>query len=273
MVWVGDSVPFARRQSVLTDLNAATALGITSAIGLGGLLATVSWRLGFLLPAVLAGVLAVLLRRLPEPSSTAASSGRWRLVLGDRTARLVLLLALVEGAALLGLLTYLPPAAESAGASPTTAGLLVALYGVGLLLTSRVVKRRAGRTGAPVFVGLGALGLAVAYGAVAVSQAPLVIGLAALVVGAGWAALHSTMQAWATEAVPAGRAVMVSLFAAMLFVGSGTLTSLLAPLAGDLRWGPLFASGVALAAVFGVAAVASLRAAARQAGGGQPPYA
>ena len=261
LVYVGDVVPFARRQGVLTDLNAASALGITSAIGLGGVLAaTVGWRAAFLLPAVLAGALALVLARLPEPPRGADKQGGLATALRSTWGRRVLLLALVEGAALLGLLTYLAPAVESRGATPTEAGGLVALYGVGLLLTSRVVKRLAGRVPAPAFLAVGSGALVLAYTAVAVSQAPALVALAALVVGAGWAAMHSTMQAWATEVVPAARATLVSLFAASLFVGSGVATAVLAPLAGDLRWGPLFGVGVALSAAFGVAATfATLR--------------
>lgn len=273
LVYIGDVVPFHRRQAVLIDLNAATAIGITAAIGLGGVLAAaVSWRLGFLLPALAAGVLAVVLSRLPEPAQAPGRRTGPGAALRSRWGRRVLLLALVEGAALLGLLTYLAPAVESRGASPTEAGALVALYGVGLLLASRVVKRVAGVVPPERLVVLGAAGLAVAYGGVALSTAPVVVALAALLVGAGWASMHSTMQAWATEVVPEGRAGMVSLFAAALFVGSGLATSALAPLAGDLRWGVLFSIGVGLAVGFGVAAGAGLRHSARQAGPPQPPY-
>ena len=255
LVYVGDVVPFVRRQSVLTDLNAASALGITSAIGLGGVLAaTVGWRAAFLLPALLAGALAVILSRLPEPPRASGHEGGLRVALRSRWGRRVLLLALVEGAALLGLLTYLAPAVESGGASPTQAGTLVALYGVGLLLTSRIVKRLAGRVRPAGFLAVGSAALVLAYAAVAVSQAPVLVAVAALVVGSGWAAMHSTMQAWATEVVPEARATLVSLFAASLFVGSGVATAVLAPLAGGLRWGPLFSVGVALSVVFGIAA-------------------
>jgi len=260
LVYVGDVVPYGRRQRVLTDLNAASALGITSAISLGGVLAaTVGWRVAFLLPALAAAVLAVVLRRLPEPPRAEGHEGGLLVALRSRWGRRVLLLALVEGAALLGLLTYLAPAVESRGVSPTTAGLLVSLYGIGLLLASRVVKRLAGRVRAPVFLAVGAFSLVLAYGAVAVSQAPLLIGFAAFLVGTGWAGMHSTMQAWATEVVPAGRAGMVSLFAAALFVGSGVATAVLAPLAGDLRWTAVFAAGAALSAVFGLAATLGSR--------------
>lgn len=255
LVYVGDSMPFTQRQHTLTDLNAASAVGITLATGLGGVLAAaLSWRVAFLVPAVAAGVLSVALRRLPEPPRSHVHQGGFGTVLRSRWGVIVLGLALIEGSALLGLLTYLAPALESSGYSPTLAGAVVALYGVGLLLTSRVVKRLAGRTPPWVFLLSGSVALAVSYAAVALRQSPVVVGLAALLIGAAWAAMHSTMQAWATEVVPHARAGMVSLFASMLFVGSGAATAALAPLAGAGRWAPLFSVGAALTVGFGVAA-------------------
>ncbi len=267
LVYVGDAVPRELRHRTLTDLNAATAVGITAATGLGGVLAaTVSWRVGFLVPAGAAAVLVVLLPRLPEPPPAQTRAAGVLTVVRSRWGVLVLLLALVEGAVLLGLLTYLAPALESEGVSAARAGAVVALYGVGLLLASRVVKRRAGRTSAPVFLGVGAVGLGVAYGLVSLTRASVVVGLAALVLGAAWASMHSTMQNWATEAVPGARAATVSLFAGCLFVGSGAATAVLAPLAGAARWTPLFGTGVVFAVVFGTAAVVGRRAYARALG-------
>ena len=269
LIWVGDAVPSARRQRTLTDLNAATALGITGATALGGVLAAaVSWRLAFLLPALSAAVLVLVLRWLPEPPRSALPQGGVGAVLRHRWGLAVLALALVDEAALLGLLTYFAPALESTGSSPTAAGAVVALYGVGLLLSSRVVKRLAGRTRPAVFLAAGAAGLTAAYGAVALDQGAWTIGPAALLVGAAWAAMHSTMQHWATEVVPQARAVMVSLFAGMLFVGSGVATAALAPWAGAFRWGPLYAVGAGVALVFGGAAVSARTAYART---GSPP--
>lgn len=256
LIYIGDAVPFSRRQRTLTDLNAATALGITAATALGGVLAAaVSWRAAFLLPALSAAVLVVVLRRLPEPPRSAVHQGGVLTVLRHRWGLTVLGLALVEGSALLGLLAYLAPALESTGSSATAAGAVVALYGVGLLVASRIVKRLAGRTSPVSFLAAGAGGLALAYVAVAARQDVWVVGPAALLIGAAWASMHSTMQAWATEVVPQARAVMVSLFAGMLFVGSGVATALLAPWAGDFRWTPLYVSGVVVAVVFGAAAV------------------
>ncbi|HEU0102797.1 MAG TPA: MFS transporter [Mycobacteriales bacterium] len=256
LVYVGDAVPLVRRQRTLTDINAATATGITLATGLGGVLAaTLSWRVAFAVPGVAAAVVVAVLARLPEPPPSRLAQGGVPTVLRSRWGVVVLVLALVEGAALLGLLTYLAPALEDAGWSARTAGPVVALYGLGLLLTSRVVKRVAGRTRPEVFLAAGAAGLVVAYTAVAATRSGWAVGGAAVVVGAAWAGMHSTMQTWATEVVPQARASMVSLFAGALFVGSGVATAGLSPLADAARWPLLFGIGGLLAAAFGAAAV------------------
>ena len=258
LVYLGDAVPFGARQRILTDLNAASAAGLALATALGGVLAaTVSWRAAFAVPTLLAGLLAVLLARLPEPPADTVRQAGVGIVLRSGWARVVLLLALVEGAVLLGLLTYLAPALQSTGASATVSGLVVALYGVGLLLASRVVKRLVDRVAPAVFIGFGTASLVIAYLLVAHDQGPGSIGLAAGCIGAGWASMHSTMQAWATEAVPGARAAMVSLFAGALFLGSGSATAALAPLAGADRWGVMFAGAAALAAAFGLVAAVS----------------
>lgn len=256
LVYVGDAVPLDRRQHTLTDLNAATATGITFATALGGVLAaTVSWRAAFAVPAVGAALVALLLRRLPEPTRPVVAQTGVLTVLRHRWGRRVLALTLVEGAVLLGLLAYLAPALQSTGESATTAGLVVALYGVGLLLASRVVKRRVARTAPRVLLGVGAALLVAAYAVTAVSRSELAVGATALLVGFGWAPLHSTMQTWATEVVPQARAAMVSLFAAMLFLGGGLATAVLAPFAGQQRWTPMFAVAALVTAGFGVVAV------------------
>jgi len=256
LVYVGDMLPFRDRQGTLTDLNAALAASIAVAISVGGVIAgAVSWRVGFLVPAVLATALVVALRGLPEPppqpGSSSAGMGH---VLRHRWAWMVTVFALLEGAALLGCLTYLAPALESQGAPTSVAGLVVGLYGVGLLIASLVVKRMSTRISPAVFLAAGAAGLVVAYTGAALVQSPWVIGLAALLLGAAWAPMNSTMQTWATEAVAGARASMVSLFVAMVFIGSGVGTAALAPLADAGDWPPLFLVGAALAAVFGLTA-------------------
>lgn len=264
LIYVGDAVPLAHRQRTLTDINSATAVGITAATVLGGFVASsLSWRVAFLLPVLPAVALVVGLRWLPPPPSSPARRGRVVTVLRHTWGRAVLGLAVLEGFILLGLLTYFAPSLESHGFTASTAGAVVGCYGIGLLIASRVVRRLALSTTPATFLVSGSLGLAVAYVAVALSQSGWVVASAALLVGAAWAALHSTMQTWATEVVPGSRAAMVSLFAGMLFAGGGLGTAALAPLAGALRWQPLFVTGAVLALLFGGLAATTQRTYAR----------
>jgi predicted MFS family arabinose efflux permease len=234
-------------------MQSAQAVGtMVATVTAGVLAATASWRVAMAVPAVVAGVLVAVLRSLPEPVRQAGPSGGARAVLRSRWAWVVLALALVEGAALLGFLAYLAPALESSGLSPLVAGGVVALYGVGLLLASRVVRRIAGRGRAATLVAAGSAVLALAYGAAAVDQGVVGVGVAAFLVGVAWAPLHSTMQSWATQVMPTARATMVSGYATMLFVGSGLATWAVAPLAGQTRWTAAFLVGAALAVATGV---------------------
>ena len=273
MVYVGDVVPFRERQRTLTDLNAALAAGIAVAIAAGGVLASeLSWRIAFLLPAVSALVLTLLLSRLPEPRRDGAEGQGYRTVLRYRWSYLILTFALIEGAALLGCLPYLAPALENWGASPSVAGSIVALYGIGLMVASMVVKRLARRLQAWVFLAVGACGVTVGCTLGAVVQNPWSLGAAALLLGVAWAPMNSTMQAWATEAVPEARAAMVSMFVASVFAGSGLGTAALGPLAAAGRWSQLFLVGVLLAVVFAVSApLARARFHPRRAAEGRVP--
>lgn len=87
---------------------------------------------------------------------------------------------------------------------------------------------------------------------------------AALLLGAGWAFLHSTMQSWATDVVPTARATAVSLFVAALFVGGAVGTALVAPLADRHAFALVFLVPAVLAVPLTVvAAVARSRYARR----------
>ena len=68
LIYLGDTVAPARRQQAITRLMVGVAVGTAPASVGAGLLADVaSWRLAFVLTGSAALVLAVLLRRLPEP--------------------------------------------------------------------------------------------------------------------------------------------------------------------------------------------------------------
>ncbi len=258
LVYVGDTVGMDSRQKALADLMAASAVGTALATVLGGLAAYLdAWRLAFAAPAFASVALALLLTRLPEPKGFTSEDKERPLVqvgrvLGQPWAMAVIGIALVEGAVILGCLTFLAPSLESIGFSPAVAGLVVGLYGLAVLGWTRAVKLVANRLGASALILIGAGMLAFGYASSAVGQSLAGVSAAAIFVGGGFAFMHSTLQTWATEVVPEARATVISLFAAALFAGSGVAAMAAAPLAEAGSFGLLFALAALVAVPLGL---------------------
>ena len=272
LVYVGDTVGMDSRQKALADLMAASAIGTALATALGGLAAYLdAWRIAFAAPALAGGVLVLLLRHLPEPEGFALEEREGPLVqigrvLGRPWAVAVVVIAAVEGAVILGFLTFLAPSLESDGFSPAVAGLAVGLYGLAVLGWTRAVKLVSDRRGPAALILIGGGMLALGYASGALGQSLASVGIAAVLVGGGFAFMHSTLQTWATEVVPEARATVISLFAAALFVGSGVATTVAAPLAEAGRFGLLFATAAVVAVPLGLfAALARWRYAGHRA--------
>ncbi|MER7433994.1 MULTISPECIES: MFS transporter [Pseudonocardia] len=253
LVYVGDTWPAAVRQRPLSDLLAATALGTAVATAGAGLLADLAgWRVVLGATAAGCAVLFVALRALPEPDGARTTSRGivdavlrpLAAVAGNGWARLVLALAFVEGAVVLGVLTYLAPSLQAGGSSAALAGLAAGGYGVGAVLFSRVVRRLVGRLRPAALAAVGGGFLVIAWVFPLVVVHPVTVAVAGLCLGGAWAFLHSTLQTWATEVVPQARATAVALFATLLFLGSSAGTALGAPLADAGRFAPLFAAAL-----------------------------
>lgn len=260
LVYIGDTVGIGTRQKALADLMAASAVGTALATVLGGLAAYLDgWRVAFAAPALAGVALAVLLARLPEPKAFSEQKREGPLVQAGRVlvqpwALIVVGIALVEGAVILGFLTFLAPSLESAGFSPAVAGLAVGLYGLAVLGWTRAVKLVANRLGASALILIGAVMLSLGYASGAVGQSLASVSVAAILVGGGFAFMHSTLQTWATDVVPEARATVISLFAAALFAGSGVATMAAAPLAEAGSFDLLFALAALVAVPLGLVA-------------------
>lgn len=258
LIYLGDTVPVSVRQRDIARLMVGVAVGTALASAGAGVVADVSsWRLAFVVTGVASLVLAVALRRLPEPVSHRASGSvlaPLRQVARSRVALFVLLMAFTEGAVLLGALTLLPAAAESAGATTTVAGLVTGVYGISVFFSSRVVGQMSQSWHPARLIALGSGSAVVACSVLAVSRAPAAAVVAALLLGLAWTAMHSSLQTWATEVLPAARASVVSLFAGSLFVGSALAAVLVADLAETGRYDVIFLIGATLAVPLGLSA-------------------
>lgn len=266
LVYVGDRVPFARRQGVIANVLAAGALGTVGAtIGAGLLGRYLSWRVVFLIPAALAALDAVLLGRLAESLPARAGAGpvtQLRRVLGRPWAVFLILLAVGEGAVMLGFLTFLAPALQTHGISSAEAGLVVAVYGVAVFASLQVVKRvLAKKAMSPVvMIATGGTILLGAYAVAASDQAVANILATSLLIGVGYSFMHSTLQTWATEVAPEARATATSLFVTAVFTGASLAHTRISPLASAHRFGRLFLAGALVTVpVTLVAAVARSR--------------
>ncbi len=258
LIYIGDTVPAERRQAQVTRLMVGLALGTALAsVGAGALAHFVSWRLVFLGTGVAAVALAIALRGLPEPQ--VRRRHRNLLVPLVRVSRstptlLVLALTFVEGAVVLGALTLLPPAVEATGVSSTVAGAVAGVYGVAVLGFAPLVGELSATQRPSRLIGLGGTAAIVGCTMMAVSQQPSVAVVVAALLGLAWAAMHSSLQTWATEVLPSIRATVISLFASSLFVGNAVGAVLVADLAESGRYRETFLLAAATAVPLAVAA-------------------
>jgi predicted MFS family arabinose efflux permease len=259
LVYVGDVWPPEVRQRALADVLAASSFGIAVATAGAGLLAdAIGWRA---VPAITAGGAALLwvaLRRLPEPDRVAAAGNPLRAiarVLRHPWAVVVFGIVSVEGIVVLGVLTFLAPAVQSLGFSAGVAGLAAAAFGAGAVGWSRLVRPLVGRLAPARIAAVGGGFLVLGWAVPAVGVTLQAVVAAGLLLGGAWAFLHSTLQSWATQVVPADRASAVALFAALLFLGSSAGAALAAPLAGAGDFSTAFRVALLVAAPLAVVAV------------------
>ena len=250
LIYVGDVVPIRHRQQEVTRLLVGVALGTAlGAVGAGALAQVATWRLAFAITGGCALVLAVLLRRLPEPGGRPRQHllAPLKQVVATPVALLVLLLSFIEGVVLLGTLTLLPAAVESDGTGAAVAGAVTAAYGLAVLAFAPLVGRLSRHWPTWRLIGIGGAAAVAGCLTAALSQQAPVDTAAAVLLGLAWAAMHSSLQTWATSVLPDARAAMVSLFAGALFAGSALASAVVAGPAGAGEFSAIFGSLAVLA--------------------------
>ncbi|WP_197420376.1 hypothetical protein, partial [Mycobacterium sp. NAZ190054] len=154
---------------------------------------------------------------------------------------------LLEGVVVHGTLTYWPALLEFIDARPGLAGLAVGCFGLGVVAGSRWVSATARPRPITALAGGTTICLALLAAGFAQSLGVVVTLALAGVLGAGFAAIHSSLQSWATEAPPETRALVVAFFVAAVFLGGAAGAALAAGVVAT-RWFPLvYLVGAALA--------------------------
>ncbi|MDI1238969.1 MAG: MFS transporter [Polaromonas sp.] len=269
MAWVGDTVPSDQLQEMLTRTGLGSTLGIVGGQLAGGLLTdALGWRWAFAFLTLLFGVVGSLLwgdwRRQQAapavPAPAAAVPGARHgfvkqalLIITGPWSRVVLLMALVEGAAGFGVLAiWASHLHRSLGLSLSLAGAIVALFGLGGVMYMAVGRHMIHRFGQQRLVLLG--GLLVGLCALVLAFTPhwLPAVPASLLAGFGFFMFHNTMQANATQMAPGARGTAVSLFASFLFLGQSVGVVVAAGLISRIGTGAVVALGGAVMAAEGV---------------------
>lgn len=273
MAWVGDTVPSHQLQEMLTRTGLGSTVGIVAGQLLGGLLTDgLGWRWAFgfltLLFAVVGTLMWLDLRRQQAASLDAATlakpvahglakpphfSKQAYAIASAPWARLVLLIAAVEGAAGFGVLAiWASHLHERLGLSLALSGAVVALFGLGGVLYMAVGRWLIQRLGQRGLVLVGGVIVGACAGVLAYTPHVLPAVPASLLAGFGFFMFHNTMQANATQMAPHARGTAVSLFASFLFLGQSLGVALAAGLTARIGSAAVVALGGVVMALLGV---------------------
>jgi predicted MFS family arabinose efflux permease len=198
MAWIGDVVPYERRQAVLARFLSGQILGIVFGQAAGGMLGELfGWRATMALLGVVhvgAGLLLLAEMRRLQAHAQAPTRPRW----GDAAAsamsilrrpwvRVVLVTVFLEGMAMFGALAYVGAELHQRfGLSLGASGAMLGAFGVGALLYAVTAGTVVPRLGQPNLVAAGAALLACAYAILGVMPRAWLAPPAMALIGLGY---------------------------------------------------------------------------------------
>ena len=232
MAWIGDAIPYERRQPVLARFLIGHMLGLALATSAAGFIGErYGWQAMFYLLTGLYALTALLilaeLRRNPLTREARVATGglvdafHRMAVLSHRPwVRVILATVFAEGVLLYGATAFIALDLHLRfGLSLGASGSMVAAFAAGGLLfaafAGRIVPRLGERglvLGGGAFIALGFLVLALAPAAAWALPCMIALGL-------GVYMLHNTLQVHATQMAPEARGGALALFACSLFTG------------------------------------------------------
>ena len=232
LAYLGDSFPYAERQTAIGRYLSALMLGQIVSSTLGGIFGEyLSWRDIFLLFGIAAIAVAILLwqavQKIPAKPSLSQSTGLSTLrpyiqLMTQPSAQLVITSVFIEGFFLFGSFAYMGAfIRDHYGLPYLSIGLLLSGFGIGGLLYSLSVKWLLRRLGEPGLVRMGGSLFGLCYLSILIMQHWILLIPTTILIGLGFYMLHSTLQTQATELAPESRGTAVSLFAFSLFLGQG----------------------------------------------------
>ncbi len=210
---------------------AAQTAGLMLAPILGGLLGEISWRLAFVLVAVVAGVLALPQQTLgpaarPAPgrrASLRALLNRWIALLATQAALGYL------GFTAIGFVLVLVGADEF-GLGSGARGLLIAGYGIGGILLGRYAGTVVDRAGRPATALAGAVACTAGVIGLVLVPSAWALGLVFFGIGCASTFVWAGLNTIAVESFPENRAGATSAYSAFKFAGVAVAPLIYVPL-------------------------------------------
>ena len=264
MAWIGDNVPYERRQPVLARFLIGQITGFSLGVWAGGYTAEhLPWRAPFVGVAGLFVLMAALLvrarRRLPPPHTirAAAPGGalvtivrQFRAVLAQPWARVVLVVVFCEGAVVYGPFAFIAAHLHQRfSLALSTVGGLVMGFAAGGLVFALGAQVLVARLGEVWLVRAGSWLMAAALLTIAFAAEWGLgwgwAGPACLVMGLGFYMMHNTLQTHATQMAPERRGTAVAAFACCFFLGQSIGVGLAGLVVDRLGTAPVLAAGAA----------------------------
>jgi predicted MFS family arabinose efflux permease len=253
MAFVGDVVPYDRRQQVLGRYLSGQISGQLFGQAAGGILGDfLGWRGVFF---VLAGILAIaaagLLRELvanpltrtraPDAAGERGFIESNRMVLSVPWARTILILGFLEYGFMFGAFAYIgADLRHRFEMNYAIIGLVIGTFAVGGLIYVGLVKQLVGRFGqSGLAIGGGNI-IGIGYVVLIAAPTAWVTPIAVACIGLGFYMLHNTLQTNATQMTPKVRGTAVGLYSASLYLGQTVGVAAAAPVLDRIGTWPLF---------------------------------
>lgn len=261
--WLGDIVPYARRQGVLAYFISGQISGIVLGQAFAGIMAEyLGWRSVFIAIAacfVIAGTALFLELRRLGPESAAGKTldpafARIISMLRRPWVAVVLVCAFLEGMFFFGAYTFVGSFIWARfGLSLDLVGLIVAGFGVGALVYAMTATYLVPRLGEGGLVLWGGVLVALSFVIITIAPSPIFVIPATILAGFSYYMIHNTLQTNATQMAPQSRGLAVATFASCLFLGQAAGVALAAPIYDSTGGVPIFLAAASLLFLLGVA--------------------
>ncbi|WEG13531.1 MFS transporter [Pullulanibacillus sp. KACC 23026] len=226
---IGDRFDLSERPGAIALFMSFSTSGQALGIVIGGLVAQFfSYRILFFLLglACIPALLAIFRERgretIPVKPNPTPILKRYIELFKHKRSWQIYGLVLCEGLVFYGGFTFLGVYGVSTlHLSYLIIGLLTATYSVGAFIGSKTITKVLSRVGTTKMPMLGSGLMILGFGVIWGWQSVISLTVGFIILGFGFSYCHSTLQTFATDLLPNGRATAVSVFAFSLFLGSG----------------------------------------------------